>query len=172
MFGFRETTEHDVTYIKRLNYLAEVFGDESTTPDAEGFRAANAFYTGAWDPADGIIVMDESLDVPAGGCWFIFGDAELHGTGFVEEDVPELAIAVESRYQGNKLGPALVERVSELVRERGCPGVSLCVHADNPRAKKVYERLGFVEVGEREGGYLAMMKRWGGPRTSISDCRC
>lgn len=160
-FEFRETTPHDVTYIKRLNYLAEVFGDETVTPAGEEFLHSNAFYTGAWNPVDGIIVSDETLDLPAGGCWYIFGTRELHGTGFVDESMPELAIAVENRYRGRRLGPALLERTMELARARGCPGVSLCVHVDNTGARKLYECTGFTFVDERDGGYIAMEKRFG-----------
>lgn len=162
-FLFRETTAHDVTYIKRLNYLAEVFGDETVTPDTTQFRESNAFYTGAWDPADGVLAMDETLDAPAGGCWFIYGTDALHGTGFVAPEMPELAIAVENKYQGNGLGPQLIDRAADLARAKGCPGVSLCVHTENTRAHRLYGKLGFSTVGERDGGYVAMVRRFDGP---------
>lgn len=160
-FVFRTTTEADLTYVRRLNYLTEVFGDESSTPDSGEFLEAVKFYVGEWEPTNGILVNDDDLDNPAGAAWYIFGTEDHHGTGFYDERTPEVAIAVETRYQRNGLGAALLRRAVELARERGCPGMSLCVHEDNPGARKLYEREGFEFVGEREAGYSAMVKIFG-----------
>ncbi|AWB81592.1 GNAT family N-acetyltransferase [Corynebacterium yudongzhengii] len=157
----RETTAEDLTYIKRLNYLAEVFGEESTTPDSQGFLASARFYVDAWRAKQGgFIAMDTSLDNPAGGVWIIEGDDDLHGTGYVSADIPELAIAVEKRYQGHKLGPRLIQAATELARERGFAGISLAVNLDNTRAHRLYERLGFVFHAEREDNHIAMVRRF------------
>ncbi len=39
------------------------------------------------------------------------------------------------------------------------PGISLAVHPDNPRAKGLYEHLGFEHVGSQEGHFM-MLKRF------------
>lgn len=159
-FDYRETSAADLTYIKRLNYLTEVFGDESVTPESTEFLAGTQFYVGAWKPTDGVVVIDENLDNPAGGAWYMFGTEELHGSGFITEEIPELAIAVEKRYQGNGLGTTLLRRAAELAKERGCPGISLCVHEDNPGARRLYEREGFEFYATRDGGYDAMVRHF------------
>lgn len=160
-FTFRETSEADVTYVKRLNYLTDVFGDESVTPESEEFLEGMSFYVGKWEPDNGILVNDDDLDNPAGAAWYIFGDDEHHGVGYVGEDIPELAIAVESRYRRNGLGAELLRRAADLAEQRGCPGISLCVHNDNPGARRLYEREGFVLVGERKDDYVAMKRTFG-----------
>lgn len=159
-FSFRETTTEDRTYVKRLNYLADVFGDETVTPDSKEFLEGTNFYIGKWGPRNGVLVVDDDLDNPAGAAWYIFGNEENHGVGYVEEAIPELAIAVEKRYQRNGLGAELLRCAAEQAEKRGCPGISLCVHHDNAGARRLYEREGFEVVGEREDNYVAMVMRF------------
>jgi ribosomal protein S18 acetylase RimI-like enzyme len=54
-----------------------------------------------------------------------------------------LAVDPDCRRQG--LGRALVAEVERLLRERGCPKLSLQLRRDNPDALAFYARLGFVE---------------------------
>ncbi|AKK11436.1 GNAT family N-acetyltransferase [Corynebacterium uterequi] len=159
--AYRPSTSADLTYIRRLNYLTEVFGDESATPDTAEFLEASRFYVGRWDPQrGGIIAVDEDLDNPAGGAWLIFGTAECHGEGFVDPAFPELAIAVETRYQGRGVGTELMAHALDLARSWDVPGVSLCVHVDNPGARRVYERVGYVAVADAPSGYTTMVYRF------------
>lgn len=159
-FTYRETSGADLTYIRRLNYLTEVFGDESVTPESAEFLAGTEFYVGAWQPTDGVLVLDEDLDNPAGAAWFIFASSGAHGAGYVADDIPEVAVAVEKRYQGRGLGTQLLRRAADSVRARGCPGVSLCVHRDNPGARRLYEREGFTFHAAAGGAYDSLVLRF------------
>ena len=160
-FTFRETGPADLTYIKRLNYLADVFGDETVNPDPEQFLDANRFYLDAWTPERGGVLVSDHLGVPAGASWLIWGTEELHGAGYVAPDIPELAIAVEKRYARRGLGGQLIERVADLAKELGAPGLSLCVHEDNVAAKALYERRRFEFHGqEGDSPYIAMVRRF------------
>ncbi len=57
----------------------------------------------------------------------------------------ELYVVPECRSQG--IGARLVMRGLQLSRERGAAQAAICVNTDNPRARALYERLGFVEPG-------------------------
>ncbi len=57
----------------------------------------------------------------------------------------ELYVVPERRSQG--IGARLVMRGLQLSRERGAVQATICVNTDNPRARALYERLGFVEPG-------------------------
>ena len=82
-------------------------------------------------------------------------------------DQGELAnVALKPSERGRGLGSQLVERVIELGRDRGIETLYLEVRASNARAISLYGRLGFEEVGRRNGYYsspredaLVMMRR-------------
>ncbi|HEY8245353.1 MAG: GNAT family N-acetyltransferase [Vicinamibacteria bacterium] len=54
---------------------------------------------------------------------------------------------VPSERAGRGVGAALIERVVTHAREHGLTQLALTVTADNPAARRVYERAGFAIVG-------------------------
>jgi [ribosomal protein S18]-alanine N-acetyltransferase len=71
--------------------------------------------------------------------------------GGVQADV--LTIAVARGYWGRGIGSALLAALLQAARDRGCAEVFLEVREDNPRARGMYERRGFEEIGVRRGYY-------------------
>jgi ribosomal protein S18 acetylase RimI-like enzyme len=61
-------------------------------------------------------------------------------------NIHDLAVTTDCRGQG--VGTLLLEAVSDRARELGCCRVTLEVDTDNPGAKKLYERSGFVMTQE------------------------
>ena len=57
------------------------------------------------------------------------------------------ALAVSSEARGQGIGEKIVEEIFTLARFRGFKAVKSYVVDSNPRAKKFYERVGFVETG-------------------------
>ncbi len=153
----RPTTESDRTYIARLNFLTDTFGDEFGTP-CEDFDADYEFYLDQWRPDNGGFIAWKG-NIPAGGVWLNWGTQDLHGYGFVEEAIPELAIAVEARYKGHGIGTKLLDAATELARTLGAPGISLSVEDDNPRAHKLYLHVGFEDAG-RADTHSVLVKRF------------
>ena len=76
------------------------------------------------------------------------------GYGFVDEQTPELTIAVVPSCRGKGYGRDLLEALLDKARAESYAAVSLSVEPDNP-ALHLYERHGFVGVGEH-GGALIM----------------
>ncbi len=155
-FDFRATNERDVSYIARLNFLTDTFGDEHGEL-SKGFDQDTDFYVHSWKPEDGVIIFDQHF-IPAGGIWWTWGDEQHHGRGFVDAAYPEIAIAVEARFGGMGLAGELFRRCFERLEAEGVPGVSLCVSDDNDRARNVYERMGFELVRQSDEGYQVMQK--------------
>ena len=62
-------------------------------------------------------------------------------------------IAVHPDYRRQGIGQELVERLCELLRERGSKGLLLEVRVSNGSAIALYEKLGFVQVGLRRNYY-------------------
>jgi ribosomal protein S18 acetylase RimI-like enzyme len=70
------------------------------------------------------------------------------------EDEPvqgwRIGIAVEPQARGHRVGQHLLERAIAFAREQGAHYVNLFVDPTNRRAIALYQRIGFVEVGERD----------------------
>lgn len=152
------TSESDRTYIARLNFLTDTFGDElGDLPD--DFDQWHDYYVGAWKPEGGGLIAWKG-NVPAGGSWLMWGTESYHGFGHVAEGVPELAIAVERRYAGHGIGPRLIDGVSEIARDAGAVGISLSVARLNERAHRLYLKMGFEHTGKVVEDYSVMLKQF------------
>lgn len=76
--------------------------------------------------------------------------AALAGVGVIWQ------VAVHDDLQGRGLGTRLIAASEALIQGRGLSRAALSVEElDNPRARALYERLGYVGAGERETGWLA-----------------
>jgi [ribosomal protein S18]-alanine N-acetyltransferase len=64
-----------------------------------------------------------------------------------------LTIAVAADCWGRGIGSALLEALVGAARRRRCTEVFLEVREDNPRARGLYLRRGFAEIGVRRGYY-------------------
>ncbi len=75
-----------------------------------------------------------------------------HTIGFVDVDFNNnspriLGLAVLEEFQGKGIGTRLLHRAIARVKEKGFRRVTLLVSEDNSRARRLYEREGFVEEG-------------------------
>ena len=64
---------------------------------------------------------------------------------------PSLGIAVRDEYQGRGFGRSMMADLHRAALARGASTVRLRVHADNFRARRLYESLGYVYRGEDRG---------------------
>ncbi|SDM12776.1 Ribosomal protein S18 acetylase RimI [Corynebacterium mycetoides] len=145
-FAFHPATESDRTYIRRLNFLTEVFGDEGRALGDDALDGVEN-YVDNWDPErDGGIIAFDEFRTPAGGVWLRYWQSPAEGHAFIRPDVPELAIAVENRYAGNALGEQLLQAACDLARSHGARQIALWVDPDNPRARHRYEKFGFTDA--------------------------
>jgi ribosomal protein S18 acetylase RimI-like enzyme len=55
---------------------------------------------------------------------------------------------VESDWQGRGIGSALIEHLEAIGRERGYAAIDVAVVKTNDRARRLYDRLGYVVYGE------------------------
>lgn len=82
-----------------------------------------------------------------GACWMrlLPGGA---GLGYIDDDTPQLGIALFPAFQHRGYGEPLMRAALEAARAHGYRRVSLTVHPRNPAAS-LYRRCGFVEIAER-----------------------
>ena len=74
-----------------------------------------------------------------------------HGHGYLDDETPEVAVAVREDYRGRGLGGWLLNELAQAAEAEGFTRLSLSVAADNP-ARRLYERLGYEEVSADESG--------------------
>jgi GNAT superfamily N-acetyltransferase len=105
-------------------------------------------YVRGWGrPGDtAVVALDGGF--PVGAAWYRVFSADEPGYGFVDEQTPELAIAVVPSQRGKGVGEQLLLALIERARQAGHTSLSLSVEPGNP-ARKLYERHGFRVVDER-----------------------
>lgn len=151
-------TAEDKTYIARLNFLTDTFGDEHGVLE-DDFDEEFDYYVTEWTPEQGAIIAWQGK-IPAGGAWLRWGNAERHGFGHYEDGTPEVALAVEGRYKGRGIGTKLLDAAAELAKEMGAPGISLAVHPDNERAHGLYLHLGYEPTGITRHDHPVLVRRF------------
>ena len=117
-----------------------------------------ARYVKGWGrPGDtALIAVDEGFPVGAG--WYRLFRREQPGYGFVDEETPELAIAVVPSRRGRGLGEALLNALSERARADGYRALSLSVECDSALVS-FYEKHGFVRVAGDVEDRVTMRRR-------------
>lgn len=103
----------------------------------------------------GVIALLPENHKPIGAAWIRLLTADECGYGWVDDDTPELTIAVLPEHRGNGVGGQLMRRLIELARARYL-AISLSVSIENP-ARRLYERFGFQRVSEDR--HAVTMKR-------------
>jgi ribosomal protein S18 acetylase RimI-like enzyme len=114
-------------------------------------------YVDGWGrPGDVALVAAEGPN-PVGAAWFRRFPASAPGYGFVDEQTPELTIAVVPSRRRHGVGQELLDALLARAVAEGVPAVSLSVENGSP-AVAFYERNGFSPAGEH-GGALTMLRR-------------
>jgi ribosomal protein S18 acetylase RimI-like enzyme len=87
-----------------------------------------------------------------GAAWVRLLRGEDRGYGYVDDDTPELTVAVKREWRGRGVATALCRRLFEVV-----PRMSLSSDVRNP-AIGLYQRLGFEAVS-RDDDSVTMLRR-------------
>lgn len=163
-FVVRPLTAQDEHFLWEMLYQA-IYVPEGNTPPPRSIlqEPSLAQYVRQWGqmPADlGCVVVDEASGQPVGAAWLRlfsqFAQPEK-GYGYVDDQTPELSIAILPAYRGQGVGTLLLNNLLDTASQRFA-AVSLSVSSENPAAR-LYQRLGFVVVTEHETSNT-MLKRF------------
>lgn len=154
---YRPLIPQDEVYLWEMLYLA-LFAPPGAPPlprvalEQPEIRC----YVAAWGKQtdSGWLAIDATAR-PIGAAWLRLLTGEHQGYGYVNDNTPELSIAVEPEHRGRGVGTALMTRLLATAQTR-YPAISLSVTANNP-ARRLYQRLGFIDVG-RHGDAWTMVK--------------
>jgi ribosomal-protein-alanine N-acetyltransferase len=115
----------------------ELFPDDAWTPEMFAAELAQSASRRLY-----LVAEEENALVGYAGMMF---------TGGPQADV--VTLAVDPAHWGHGTGTALLTALLDEAGNRGCAEVLLEVREDNPRARQLYLRHGFTEVGIRRGYY-------------------
>ena len=93
----------------------------------------------------GVVAMDGPHSY--GAAWYRLFTAREPGFGFVDEETPELTLAVVPSRRGKGAGKELLDALLAHARDSGYHAISLSAA---PEQAPFYERFGFETAGESE----------------------
>lgn len=157
--NIRPATVADAYFLKKMLYEAATWNPDwprEQVIEALADPLLERFHRD-WGRAGDTGVIAELDGVPVGAAWFRLFSAAEPGHGFVDEQTPELGIAVEPLHRRKGIGETLLRALISEARQQGFHALSLSVAPHN-RSRMMYERTGFEKVGE-EGDSWTMLLR-------------
>ena len=155
--NLRSITRDDVAFLAAMLYEAARWNPDGPREPLEQILEDPLLrrYHEAWGRPGDAGILGELEGAPVGAAWYRRFTAEEPGYGFIDEETPELSIAVASRHRGAGVGVALLRALMSRAREEGFHALSLSVAAEN-RARLLYERAGFRKIGEHGGSWTML----------------
>lgn len=132
----------DVRFMRDM--LRHAYHGRMSSPDLPVSR-----YVDRWGRRGDAALVALEGPTPVGVAWYRLFTADEPGFGFVDEETPELTIAVVPSRRGHGVGSKLLEALLARARTAGFRAVSLSVRRDEPSVP-LYERHGFVTVREAD----------------------
>lgn len=150
----RRGGRQDVRFLRDMLHHAYYWRERDPGEEPGPF----ARYVKGWGrPGDtALIVVEDAFPVGAG--WYRLFRRDQPGYGFVDEETPELTIAVVPSRRGRGLGEALLNALCERARGEGHRALSLSVERDNDALVSYYEKQRFQRVADPGGDSVTMLR--------------
>jgi ribosomal protein S18 acetylase RimI-like enzyme len=144
----RPAGSQDVPFLRDMLRHAYYWRVESVTESGE---PPVQRYVERWGrPGDTALIAIQDFQ-RVGAAWFRLFTDDNPGYGFVDEETPELSIAIVPSKRGTGLGSELLDALLDRARADGYDAITLSVEKGSP-AVGLYERHGFERLGEDHGG--------------------
>lgn len=146
--AIRDGAGSDIAFLEAMLYEAIFWsGTERPPLDEVRLRPEFASLLAGWGRAGDSLLIAEQAGAGAGAAWFRLWTSDAHSHGFVDDETPELGLAVVQRFRRRGVGRVLLRQLIQRATELGYPALSLSVAPANP-ARRLYEFEGFQKVGE------------------------
>lgn len=104
----------------------------------------------------GLVALNNETEDITGMAWVRLFKENDPSFGFVDENTPDLVIAVKAKYHGKGIGTQLLRNLIHTLKNNGFNAISLSADERNP-ALRLYKRLGFEIIKHEEGESPVML---------------
>jgi GNAT superfamily N-acetyltransferase len=158
MLMLRRASDADVGFLRDMLFEAAHPDGRPRPVKHEWFAQTEMVaFVDQWARDGDVGVVAEREGIPVGAAWCRLFTQDEHLWGYVDPDTPELAIAVRDGSRRQGVGRALLERLLLEARAAGHARLSLSVDTANAPARRLYQSLGFRDLGSDAGGGRIMV---------------
>lgn len=146
--NIRAITEQDVPFLWDMLYESIFIpkGNQPPNRDILSNPSISKYVEGWGRDGDVGYIAENDIGDSVGSITVRCFDKENRGYGYVNDETPELGMAIMSEYRGKGIGTELMRILIVQLKIKGVKAISLSVASDNP-AINLYERFEFVKVG-------------------------
>lgn len=149
-FFIREINERDQEFLFEMLYqLIFVKPGSCPPPDRDILSLPEIRkYVENWGRENnfGFIAVDNELELKIDAIWLRYFDFKNRGYGYINDNIPEIGIAVNYKRRGQGIGPALLKKLLNTTTD-SLETIALSVDPSNP-AVKLYQRFRFKKCGQ------------------------
>ena len=160
-YSIRQFKESDMSFLWEMLYQSIYVPNGQVVPSREVILKEPNIekYLKNWgnDHDHALVALDDEYN-PVGAIWIRLLNCENAGYGFVDDDTPELGMAIMLEHRGQGIGKRLLLEMIEFARSIGYSALSLSVDPHNKPALQMYEKSGFKKIYEDDGGSWTMKK--------------
>jgi len=160
-YQIRSFEKQDLDFLWDMLYESVYVEDGQTAPSRDILKEpAMEKYLKDWGREDDhALIAVDGRNQPVGAIWIRRFSKEGGGYGFVDEDTPELGMALVPEACGMGIGKNLMKNMCHLAANSfGYKSLSLSVNPHNIAALSMYEKNGFIKICEDDGGSWVMKK--------------
>lgn len=154
---FRKIEVTDFPFLEHFLYEAIYIHEGDSIPDKSIIFYPELYcYIKDFGQKHDLGFIIESDNKPVGAIWTRLFSEEQRGYGFVDNETPELSMAINSDFRNQGFGRQLLEKMFSKLQESGYKQVSLSVDKRN-FAYQLYLKFGFQEH-QMDGNTVVMVK--------------
>ena len=151
----RRAIPEDLPILREMLVFAARWRSEHEPADDDALLDDDrlARYVDDWGRPGDLGVIAELDGRAVGAAWVRLFPHNRPGYGYIDDEIPELSIAVAPGRRAAGIGSALLSELLQALADAAQVAVSLSVEPDNP-ARRLYERFGFRKVAAVEGSWI------------------
>jgi ribosomal protein S18 acetylase RimI-like enzyme len=153
MVNIRPLQKGEEWFLREMLYEAMyIFANERPLPQSVVDLPELAQYIANFGREGDICYVGEQNGALIGAIWSRLFSQENKGYGFVNEQTPEVSLALKPAFRGKGIGTKLIEVLGHALQQQGYEQISLSVDKCN-RAESLYTKLGFKAIAAVESAY-------------------
>jgi len=151
--------EDDKGFLMKMLYES-IFIEKEKKPPMDELLNSNELkkYHQEWGrTGDKALMAVDHNGTPIGAVWFRLFTKKEKSYGFVDEQTPEIGIAIEESVRNKGLGTQLMNSIIEEAKKDGYKTISLSVDMKNEHAVHLYQKLSFAVMHSDKTSYTMLL---------------